>query len=118
MIDRPWAERFGAAWIAAWNAHDLEAILGHYTDDVVFHSPRIAVVTGEKIAFVAGKDALARYWSRALAQAPDLRFTLVRVYLGSDGLAIAYRNHRGEDAVETFVFAPDGRVCSSIATYA
>ena len=118
MLDRARAEGFAAAWIAAWNAHDLDAILAHYTDDVVFHSPRIAVVTGEAVGFVAGRDALTRYWSRALAQAPDLRFTLVRVYLGSDGLAIAYQNHRGEDAVETFVFAPDGRVAVSIATYA
>ena len=118
MIDRAGAEGFAAAWIAAWNAHDLDAILAHYTDDVVFHSPRIAVVTGEAVAFVAGKDVLARYWSQALAQAPDLHFTLVRVYVGSDGLAIAYRNHRGEDAVETFVLAPDGRITASIAAYA
>jgi len=118
MIDRSWAERFAAAWIAAWNAHDLDAILAHYTDDVVFHSPRIAVVTGDPIASVTGKDALARCWSRALALAPDLRFTLVRVYVGSDGLAIAYRNHRGEAAVETFVFDLRGLVTESIATYA
>jgi ketosteroid isomerase-like protein len=116
-MDRPTAERFAAEWIAAWNAHDLDAILAHYGDDVVFHSPRITVVTGEAIASVTGKDALARYWSRALAGAPDLRFTLTRVYVGSDALAITYRNHRGEDAVETFVFAADGRVAVSVATY-
>ena len=61
MIDRRWAEHFAAEWIAVWNSHDLEAILKHYADDVVFHSPRIAVVMGEKVDFVAGKQALALY---------------------------------------------------------
>ena len=40
-MERESAERFAAAWIAAWNSHDLARILAHYTEDVVFHSPRI-----------------------------------------------------------------------------
>ena len=118
MIDRAWAERFAAAWIAAWNAYDLNAILGHYTDDIVFHSPRISAVMGEPVAFVSGKDALARYWTKALSQGKDLRFHLERVYVGSDSLAISYRNHRGQHVVETFIFNDAGLVKESTATYA
>ena len=55
MIERKWAEHFAAEWIAMWNNHDLEAILTHYADNIVFHSPRIAMVMGEKIDFIAGK---------------------------------------------------------------
>jgi hypothetical protein len=29
MIDRCFAERFAAEWLAAWNAHDLPRILAH-----------------------------------------------------------------------------------------
>jgi ketosteroid isomerase-like protein len=29
----PFAERFAAEWIAAWNNHNLEQILAHYEDD-------------------------------------------------------------------------------------
>jgi hypothetical protein len=118
MIDRTFAAHFAADWIKAWNAHDLDAILSHYADDVVFRSPRIAVVMGEKVDFVAGKPALARYWGEALSIAKDLRFTFDRLYLGSDSLTIAYRNHRGQNAAETFVFGGDGLVKESIATYA
>ena len=118
MIDRAFAERFAAEWIEAWNAHDLDAILAHYSDSVVFHSPRIALVVNEKIDFVAGKPALARYWGKALASAKDLHFTFDRLYVGSDSLTIAYRNHRGQNASETFVFDAAGLVKESIATYA
>jgi ketosteroid isomerase-like protein len=30
MIDAAFAQRFAADWIAAWNRHDLDAILAHY----------------------------------------------------------------------------------------
>lgn len=118
MIDRQWAEHFAAEWIAVWNSHDLNAILAHYAQDIVFHSPRIAAVMGEPVDLVSGKDALARYWGKALAQAKDLRFELDRVYVGSDSLTIAYRNHRGQHVVETFTFNAEGAVTESIATYA
>jgi ketosteroid isomerase-like protein len=118
MLDRKSAEQFAADWIAAWNRHDLDAILAHYSDDVVFHSPRIALVLGEAIDFVAGKPALARYWSKALAEAVDLHFTFERLYVGSDSATIAYRSHRGHYVTETFVFEASGLVKESIAAYA
>jgi hypothetical protein len=118
MIDRPWAERFAEAWIAAWNSYDLNAILAHYTNDIVFHSPRIAVVMGEPVNSVSGKEALARYWTKALSQNKGLHFHLERVYVGSDSLSISYRNHRAQHVVETFIFDADGLVTESTATYA
>jgi ketosteroid isomerase-like protein len=118
MIDRTFAERFAKEWIEVWNAHDLDAILSHYAEDVVFRSPRIATVMGEKIDFVAGKPDLARYWGKALSIAKDLHFTFDRLYVGSDSITIAYRNHRGQNAAETFVFDANGHVKESIATYA
>ena len=117
MIDRPFAEHFAKEWIDVWNSHDLDAILSHYADDVVFRSPRIAQVMNEPVDFVTGKPALARYWGKALSLAKDLHFTFERLYIGSDSLTIAYRNHRGQNAAETFVFDASGRVKESIATY-
>ncbi len=112
------AHDFARDWVAAWNARDLDAVLAHYADDVVFHSPRIRAVTGRDVDRVDGKVELRAYWSLALARSPDLRFTLERVLVGSDALTILYTNHRAQRAAETFVFGPDGRVTVSIATYA
>lgn len=117
MIDRKWAEKFAEEWIEAWNSFDLNAVLAHYADNVVFHSPRIAAVMGEPVAFVTGKDALARYWTKALSQGKDLRFHLERVYVGSDNLSISYRNHRAQHVVETFIFNDAGLVTESTAAY-
>lgn len=38
VIDPAFARRFAADWIAAWNRHDLDAILAHYTDDFEMRS--------------------------------------------------------------------------------
>jgi ketosteroid isomerase-like protein len=32
-------DAFAEDWIAAWNAHDLDRVLSHYADDIVFLSP-------------------------------------------------------------------------------
>ena len=35
-IDPEFARRVAGEWFDAWNRHDLEAVLGHYADDVEF----------------------------------------------------------------------------------
>ena len=117
-MNRQAADQFARAWISGWNAHDLEAILAHYDEAIVLHSPMIARVTGEDVAAVAGLTALAAYWRRALALAPDLRFELQTVLLGRDALTILYTNQTGRQAAETFVLTDEGKVSLSIATYA
>ena len=80
----------------AWNAHDIEAVLGHFHDDVLFTSPVAARVLPETGGVVRGKDALRHYWTTALKSLPDLHFEIVAAYRGESTLVINYRNHRGE----------------------
>lgn len=42
-------------WVRAWNAHDIEAVLDHFRDDVVFSSPAAAPVVPEGGGVVRGK---------------------------------------------------------------
>jgi len=65
---------FAEQWIANWNRHDLEAILGHFAETAVFISPRAQAVTGQ--ARIQGHEALRQYWTKALAAVLDLRFDL------------------------------------------
>lgn len=117
MLSRVFAEGFARDWLAAWNDRDIERILSHYGEDIIFHSPRIARVLRNEATSVFGKKALRDYWTKALAAAPQLFFELDDILIGSDALTILYTNHREELVAETFVFGPEGKVVRSIAAY-
>jgi ketosteroid isomerase-like protein len=106
---------FAAEWIAAWNSHDLERVLSHYSAGIVFLSPVAQTVVGN--GRVIGISALRSYWGKALAGRPDLKFELLNVLVGHECLTILYRNHRGQHAAETFEFGADGKVVRSFACY-
>jgi ketosteroid isomerase-like protein len=97
---------FSRQWVAAWNAHDVEAVLEHFHDDVVFTSPVAAKLLPNTHGVVRGKPALRQYWTVALARVPDLRFTVEGVYQGIDTVVIAYRNQ--DDGLVSEVLKFDG----------
>jgi ketosteroid isomerase-like protein len=104
-------------WVRAWNAHDIEAVLGHFSDDVVFTSPVAARVVPESGGVVRGKAALRDYWTTALSQQANLQFELIGVYSGESTLVINYRNHRGQLVNEVLTFDGDGLVRVGHGTY-
>jgi ketosteroid isomerase-like protein len=97
------ARRFADDWLAAWNAHDLDALLRHFTDDVVFTSPVAARLLGGD-GVLRGKAALRRYWTEGLRRIPGLRFEVVGVYVGVDTVVIHYRNQLGRLVNEVLTF--------------
>jgi ketosteroid isomerase-like protein len=108
---------YADGWVRAWNAHDIEAVLVHFRDDVLFTSPVAARVVPESGGVVRGKAALRDYWTAALKAHPDLHFELVDVYRGESTLVINYRNHRGELVNEVLTFDADGLVREGHGTY-
>lgn len=114
-MDSAAADSFVAEWLAAWNAHDVEAVLAHFAEDVTFSSPVAARVIGGD-GVVRGKQALRSYWVSALRGLPDLHFELLGTYVGVDALVINYRNQRGGRVSEVLVFDGD-RVSHGYGTY-
>ncbi len=117
MTDRNFAERFARAWAEAWNDRDLDAVMANYADDVVFYSPRIAVLLGEGRESISGKAALRDYWEAALDAAPSVYLDASRVFVGSESVTILYTNHRDESVAETFIFNSSRLVSVSVAAY-
>ena len=115
-VTTEFALRFADDWIAAWNDHDLERVLAHYTDDFEMSSPVIVQLMGEPSGALKGKEAVREYWAKALARLPDLHFELEGVYAGAKSVVLYYRGHRGMSA-EVFWFNEEGQVYRAAAHY-
>lgn len=111
------AQSFANDWVAAWNAHDLEAILGHYEDDVELISPAAAHLLGKSDGRVAGKAALRAYFERGLAAYPELRFELEDVLCGIHSVVLYYINQKGTHTGEFMELSTAGKVARVVAHY-
>jgi hypothetical protein len=118
MLTAERAEEIAREWLAAWNAHDLEAILAHYHADVEFISPFVARLVGREDGMLRGISELRDYFGRALAAYPLLRFEEARVLIGVRSLVLQYRSVNGLVAAETMELDDSGRVVRALAHYA
>ncbi len=117
MRNREEALHFAQEWIAAWNAHDLDRIVAHYTDDFEMTTPFIAKLMGEPTGTLRGKAKVGAYWKKALDRFPDLHFELRDVFVGVNSLVISYQSVQGLLACEVFCFDAQGKVCKAAAYY-
>lgn len=111
------ATAFSRQWLRAWNSHDVEAVLAHFHDDVLFTSPVAAKMFPETDGVIRGKGALRHYWSGALRRMPDLHFLVEGVYRGIDTIVINYRNQNAGLVNEVLRFGDDGLVIEGHGTY-
>ena len=116
MLDKAFADHFAADWIDAWNTHDLDRVLSHYTDDFDMSSPVIIKVAGEPSGTLQGKEAVGFYWAKALQLIPDLHFELITTLVGVNSITLYYKSARGLSA-EVFHFNQDGKVMRAYAHY-
>jgi uncharacterized protein (TIGR02246 family) len=116
-IDEQRAQRFADEWYEAWNAHDLEAILDHYADDVEMVSPLVSVLTGSDDNMIAGKDALRSYFAAGLEKYPELHFEPIELFVGVDRLVLQYRSAGGNVAAEVIVLDSQDKITRYFAHY-
>ena len=107
------ARTFAVRWAEAWNRRDIEQVLAHFHDEVVFTSPTALAVMGTPT--VRGKESLCAYWTTALSRLTSLRFTVDRVVWDPDSreLAIIYTSEtdgKARRVSENLVFNSAGEV--------
>jgi hypothetical protein len=104
-------------WIEAWNDHDLDRIITHYADDVVFLSPFVQKIGVSDSGAVLGRDALRAYFRAALDRYPLLTFRLVDVFRGIDSVTVLYESVNGLLAAETMMLNERNQVSRVLAQY-
>lgn len=104
-------------WVAAWNAHDLDAIMTHYDDKVELTSPVAARLLGVPDGRVVGKTNLRAYFQRGLEAFPELHFGLEEVLWGLKSVVLYYTNQKGTRTAEFMELAADGKVVRVVANY-
>jgi SnoaL-like polyketide cyclase. len=119
-MNRDEAVEYARRWADAWNRLDVEAVLEHFDEDVIFSSPKALEAVG--VPTVHSKEALRSYWTKALQPVESLRFTIVRVVWDAhtSELAIIYDrqvNGRPDRAAEILRFGVSGRVVQGEVFY-
>ncbi len=116
-MDLEKAKLFAEHWVAAWNSHNIDHVLSHYTEDFEMTTPMIRRVLGIQSGTLKGKKAVGDYWLAALKKIPDLNFSIIQVTCGIDSVSIYYNAVMGKKAIETFFFNEQGKVYKALATY-
>ena len=117
MITTDEARELARDWIEAWNCRDLERILAHYADDIVFSSPFIEKIGTNPSGAVLGREALLAYFKAALAKYPALTFRLHAVFCGVNGVTLLYESVNGLLAAETMILNQRHKVSCVLAQY-
>jgi hypothetical protein len=83
----------GRAWIDAFNAHDVDALIALYADDCTHTSPKIRVLHPETGGKLVGKPALAAWWREANRRLPGLRYEPTAIVADDARVIVEYLRH-------------------------
>ena len=118
MMEQHQAQAFTEQWINAWNSHDLDKILSHYTDDFIMESPLALNRLPQTGGVVKGKEAVRAYWKMGLELIPNLRFELREVLVGVNSITMYYINHAtGKNTAEVLFINDEGKAYRGFAHY-
>jgi hypothetical protein len=113
------ANELATDWFEAWNSHDINRIMNHYSDDVQFTSPFVVKVMGVPSGTIRGKENLRDYFATALQKYPDLCFNNLKVTPGLGSMVLCYESINHLDAAETMILGDDNEtICSVLCHYA
>ncbi len=105
-----------AAWIAAFNHHDVDALVALYAEDATHTSPKIRALHPDTGGKLVGHAALSAWWRDANARLPNLRYEVVEVTADDDRVFVEYLRHAPDQdpmpVAEVFDIR-DGRIIAS-----
>jgi hypothetical protein len=104
-------------WIDAWNTHDLERIMNHYADEVEFTAQTVVSRWGKADGKLKGKEELRQHFSKGLALAPDIYFTVDEILWAPGGYAVLYHRENGNRVLDAIELNEFGKAIKVTAYY-
>jgi ketosteroid isomerase-like protein len=81
------------AWFAAFNAHDLDALLALYSEDAEHYSPKLKLRQPATQGLIQGKAALRVWWQDAFHRLPTLRYHVKQLMADEEQVFMEYIRH-------------------------
>ena len=104
-------------WIDGWNKRDIERIMNHYADDIIFYSPTVIKRWNIADGKITGRQKLKEHFLKGFEVAPDLHFEFVDLLFGTDGVTIIYKRESGQLAADSIVLNENGKAVMVKAYY-
>lgn len=105
------------AWLKAFNARDLEALVGLYAANAVHTSPKLRVRMPETKGEIAGAAALRAWWKDSMERLPGMHYAEQHLTASGNRVFMEYlRTTPGEDPLvvaEVLVTGEDGKISNS-----
>jgi hypothetical protein len=109
--------RHANSWLAAWNAHDLDAVMACYSEDVDFVASTVVQRWGRQDGRLHGTIELRRHFELGLELAPQLTFTEEALLSNPLGYALLYRRENNNRVVDVVELNSIGRAARVRAFY-
>jgi ketosteroid isomerase-like protein len=110
------AKTIAEAWLAAFNAHDVDALVALYAEDATHTSPKIRALHPDSGGQLRGQAALHRWWTEANLRLPNLRYEALAITADGRRAIIEYLRHAPNEppmpVAEAFEVA-GGRIVAS-----
>lgn len=90
-------ELIAKAWLDAFNAKDLGALLALYDDDCRHTSPKIRALHPESGGQLVGKQALRAWWEDAFKRLPGLRYEQTALTADEKTAVLEYVRHAPQE---------------------
>ncbi len=123
-IDRTYVWSHCETWIHAWNRRDLNKILSHYTDELIFISPKISLFLPEnKEKIIRTKKDLSIYFANAFQKLPTMQLEMVDVIFDPVGrtAVLDYWNHltptHSVRVMERMRYSREGKIDNVMVCY-
>jgi hypothetical protein len=105
------------SWIESWNSHDLDGIIAHYADEVVFEANTVVVRWNRPDGVLHGAAELREHFRRGLGLSPSLRFDLEEVFTAPSGFAVLYRRENGNRVLDVVELNKENKAVRVKALY-